>query len=80
VFDVTIAGYGRLRSRAEDFMVQALKANLSNSLRHYFTRAQWTTVGDLPSVLSVTAELDQPLQVRALIYRLCSGLLAILNR
>ena len=63
VFDVTIDGYGRLRARAEDFTIQALKGNLSSSMRHYLTRAQWTTVGDVPSVLNVTAELDQPLQV-----------------
>jgi hypothetical protein len=63
VFDVTIDGYKRLRTRAEDFMVLALKGNLSNSMRHYLTRAQWATVGDVPSVLNVTAELDQPLQV-----------------
>jgi hypothetical protein len=44
-------------------MINALKTNLSNSLRHYFTRAQWTTVGEIPTVLSVTPELDQPLQV-----------------
>lgn len=84
VFDVTIAGYGRLRSRAEDFMIQALKANLSNSLKHYFTRAQWTTVGDVPTVLSVTAELDQPLQVSAtllilLLFEACIGRFSFAN-
>ena len=63
VFDVTIDGYGRLRTRAEEFMIQALKSNLSISMRHYFTRAQWMTVGDVPEVFNVTAELDQPLQV-----------------
>lgn len=44
-------------------MIQALKTDVSNTLRHYLTRAQWTTVGDVPSVLAVTSELDQPLQV-----------------
>jgi hypothetical protein len=63
VFDVTITGYGRLRTRAEDFMIQAIKSNHSISFRHYFTRAQWTTVGDDSTAVGVTPELDQPLQV-----------------
>jgi hypothetical protein len=64
VFDVAIANYGRLlRKRAEDFIIQALKSDLSSLLRCYFTKAQWTTVGDVPPVLGLTPELDQPLQV-----------------
>ena len=64
VFDVTIAGYGRLRTRAEDFMTQAIKYNHSASFRHYFTRAQWTNVGDGDEkAVGLTPELDQPLQV-----------------
>ena len=65
VFDVTIAGYRQLRTRAEDLMIEALKFNLANSLKQYFSRSLWTTVGDVPSVVSVAAELDQPLQVSA---------------
>jgi hypothetical protein len=68
VFDVTIAGFGHLRNRAEDFVLQALNYDFSGSFKHYFTRSQWTTVGDEvapATVLSVTPELDQPLQVCA---------------
>jgi hypothetical protein len=63
VFDMTIDGYRGLQKRAEDFMIDALKADLSNSFKHYLSRTQWTTVGEVPSVLAMTAELDQPLQV-----------------
>ena len=63
VFDVTVTGYGRLRTKAEDFMIKAIKSNHQTSFRHYFTRARWTTVGDDSTVVGVTPELDQPLQV-----------------
>lgn len=63
VFDMTIDGYRRLQRRAEEFMAEALKSDLSNAFKHYLTRTQWTTVGDVPSDLAVTAELDQPLRV-----------------
>jgi hypothetical protein len=64
VFDVTIAGYSRLRSRAEDLLIGSLKHSFPVSLRYYLSKAQWTTVGDENStVTGVTPELDQPLRV-----------------
>ena len=67
VWDVTINGFQGLRDRAEVLIIQAVKSNLPISFRNYFSKPQWTTVGDEPdlSSFSVTAELDQPLQVRS---------------
>jgi hypothetical protein len=67
VWDVTINGFQGLRDRAEHLTIEAIKSNFPTSFKHYFTQPQWTTIGDDPdlTLLSVTAELDQPLQVRS---------------
>ncbi|TVY16092.1 RAD50-interacting protein 1 [Lachnellula arida] len=64
VFDVTIAAYQRLANRTESLITQAIKYALPNSFKAYLTKPEWTTVGEVPTSLSIaiTAELDQPLQ------------------
>lgn len=66
VWDVTISGFHGLRDRTEALIIQAVKLSLPASFRSYFSKPQWTTVGDEPDItsVSVTSELDQPLQVR----------------
>lgn len=66
VFDTTIEGFSRLQNRALDFLMQAPKSSFPQNFRHYLSTPQWTTVGDeVPSstVLTITPELDLPLQV-----------------
>ncbi|KAF4630599.1 hypothetical protein G7Y89_g7538 [Cudoniella acicularis] len=67
VFDVTIDGYERLKKRAESLIQQAISYAFPGQFKQYFSKPQWTTVGDETispsSLVTVTAELDQPLQI-----------------
>lgn len=66
VFDMTIEGFGRLQKRALDFLAQAPKYGFTHNFRQYLSTPQWTTVGEeVPNsaVLTITPELDLPLQV-----------------
>ncbi|TGO69839.1 hypothetical protein BOTNAR_0006g00260 [Botryotinia narcissicola] len=70
IFDTTIQGFKKIRSNAGDLLQRAIKYPFPNAFRAYLTQAQWTTVGQdsqsLPhytSSLTISAELDQPLQV-----------------
>ncbi|KAL3426342.1 rint-1 family protein [Phlyctema vagabunda] len=66
MFDECSGSYAELRSRAERLLVQAIKFAYTTDFRAYFTKPQWTTINSEPvsvESLSVTAELDQPLQV-----------------
>jgi len=66
VFDMTIQGFSRLQSRALDFLMQAPKYSFPQAFKPYLSTPQWTTVGDEvpnPSIIAITPELDQPLQV-----------------
>lgn len=69
VFDVTIESYERVKKRAESLITQAISHAFPTQFREYLRKPQWTTVGDestsgSAAYLVVTAELDQPLQVR----------------
>ncbi|TGO43258.1 hypothetical protein BHYA_0002g00630 [Botrytis hyacinthi] len=70
IFDTTIQGFKKIRSNAGDLLQRAIKYPFPTAFRAYLTQAQWTTVGQdsqsLPhytSSLTISAELDQPLQV-----------------
>jgi hypothetical protein len=66
VFDTTIEGFSRLKSRALEFLMQAPKSSFQHNFRPYLTTPQWTTVGDeIPNThaVAITPELDLPLQV-----------------
>jgi hypothetical protein len=70
VFDITVQGFSRLQSRALDFLMQAPKYSFPQAFKLYLSTPQWTTVGDEvpnPSIIAITPELDQPLQVCLLI-------------
>ncbi|KAF7943217.1 hypothetical protein EAE96_011152 [Botrytis aclada] len=70
IFDTTIQGFKKIRGNAGDLLQRAIKYPFPTAFRAYLTQAQWTTVGQdtqsLPhytSSLTISAELDQPLQV-----------------
>ncbi|KAF7928836.1 uncharacterized protein EAE97_009678 [Botrytis byssoidea] len=70
IFDTAIQGFKKIRSNAGDLLQRAIKYPFPTAFRAYLTQAQWTTVGQdsqsLPhytSSLTISAELDQPLQV-----------------
>ncbi|KAG9231031.1 RINT-1 family protein-like protein [Amylocarpus encephaloides] len=66
VFDVSIMNFEHLRKQTEDLLTQAIQYAFPSTFNQYFTKPQWTTVGDElvpnPSDLAITAELDQPLR------------------
>ncbi|ATZ47313.1 hypothetical protein BCIN_02g06050 [Botrytis cinerea B05.10] len=70
IFDTTIQSFKKIRSNAGDLLQRAIRYPFPTAFRAYLTQAQWTTVGQdsqsLPhytSSLTISAELDQPLQV-----------------
>jgi len=64
VWDETQEGYGRLKGKAEDLLLQTLKYTWPTILKPYFHKAQWMTVGtEDDSTPTITPELDQPLLI-----------------
>ncbi|KAI9643312.1 hypothetical protein NHQ30_007931 [Ciborinia camelliae] len=69
IFDTTIQAFKKIRNNAGDLLQQAIKYSFQATFRPYITQAQWTTVGQDPqstyytSSLTISAELDQPLQI-----------------
>ncbi|RAL61988.1 hypothetical protein DID88_002477 [Monilinia fructigena] len=67
IFDTTIHSFKKIRNNAGDLLQQAIKYPFPAAFRSYLTQAQWTTVGQDPqstyyTSLTISAELDQPLQ------------------
>jgi hypothetical protein len=61
VFDVAIDNFERIRNRAENLLAQAIKYSFASTFRQYYTKPQWTTVGDASasgktSILAVALE------------------------
>ncbi|ESZ96772.1 hypothetical protein SBOR_2842 [Sclerotinia borealis F-4128] len=69
IFDTTIHGFQKIRDNAGDLLQQAIRYTFPVAFRPYLTQAQWTTIGQDPqstyytSSLTISAELDHPLQV-----------------
>ncbi|KAE9369554.1 RINT-1 family protein [Stipitochalara longipes BDJ] len=67
VFDVAIKDFGNLRDKAESLITNALKYKFPANFSHYLSRPEWQTIDDAPlssfSLIAVTPELDQPLQI-----------------
>lgn len=49
LFDVTIANYVDIRDKAEAAIVQAIRSSFPVIFRQYINKAQWTTIGDVPT-------------------------------
>lgn len=47
LFDTTLEAFERQRRRAESLITQAVKYDLPHIFRPYFTKSQWTTVGEV---------------------------------
>ncbi|KAK6084610.1 RINT-1 family protein [Seiridium cupressi] len=65
IFDETIKFYSKRKDRAQNFLVDAIAESHQTAFRPYLSKAQWSIVnGDSdPSLMSVTAELDEPLRI-----------------
>jgi len=69
LFDETIASFRNRKQHAEHLLIEALQSSLPSLLRSYVNKSQWLTVLDdadevsHSSLLPVTVELEQPLQI-----------------
>ena len=67
VFDVTIKDFENLRSKAESLLTDAIRHKFPANFSQYISKPEWRTIDDAPlsslSLVTVTPELDQPLQV-----------------
>ncbi|KAH8791597.1 RINT-1 family protein-like protein [Hyaloscypha finlandica] len=67
VFDVAINDFQSLRNKAEKLITGALKYKFPANLSQYLSKPEWQTIDDAPlsslSLITVTPELDQPLQI-----------------
>ncbi|KAH6647261.1 RINT-1 family protein [Truncatella angustata] len=65
IFDETIKFYSKRRDRAQAFLIDALTESHNTAFRPYLSAAQWSIVNGESdsSLLSVTAELDEPLRI-----------------
>ncbi|KAJ4292996.1 hypothetical protein N0V88_005660 [Collariella sp. IMI 366227] len=68
LFDETIAAYSQRRTRAAEFLSDALVDSHRKAFKAYLHRPQWSTIADDAAAvaagdLAVTAELDEPLRI-----------------
>ncbi|KAL2023706.1 hypothetical protein VTK56DRAFT_1420 [Thermocarpiscus australiensis] len=65
LFDETIAAYSQRRTRAREFLAEALVETHRKAFKAYLHRPQWSTIAeDAASVdLAITPELDEPLRI-----------------
>ena len=63
LFDVTINNYKSIQNKADNLIEQAIKYSFSTIFKQYLSKAQWTTIGDLPtpSKLWIPMGLKSPL-------------------
>lgn len=54
LFDVTIDNYEHIRDKAESLIEQAIKYSFPTTFKQYVTKAQWTTIGDVPNPSELT--------------------------